>query len=259
MTSVFGPTSSSLPEPFAMSIDFSVITTYRPAGRSELAAAALRPYSVCWAAVSCAMCVAPAELGAPDGRARVPTARPAAAATPVTPSTRVRSRRCRCRRSASAVAAGPANRSAVDWIISWLMTSSSMSRIADPPCHCVGCRVAEKPVEARVLAQLGHGPGQGAPDGSRCDTEQLSDLVLAAVVEIAQHDDFPLVRCQRAERGEKHRPQFDRRGRVGRPGITVVMPLGQPDLRDLAPLEPPLVDHDVVHHPAAERPRVVHA
>ena len=37
------------------------------------------------------------------------------------------------------------------------------------------------------------------------------------------------------------------------------MPLGQPGLRYLAPLEPALVDHDVVHHPAAERPRVIHA
>src|ERR1700733_8386292 len=259
MTSVSGPTSSSLPEPFATSIDFSVITTYRPAGRSKPAAAALRPYSVCWAAGSCAMWVVPAELAAPDGIARVPTASPAAAATPVTPSTRVRSRRCRCRRSASAATVGRANRSAVEWIISARMTSSSMSGITDLPCHCIGCRVTKKPAEARVLAQLGHGAGQGAPDGSRRDAEQLGDLALAAVVEIAQHDDFPLVRCQRAERGEKHRPQFDRRGRIGRPGITVVMPLGQPDLRDLAPLEPPLVDHDVVHHPAAERPRVVHA
>src|ERR1700733_13583282 len=67
MTSVFGPTSSSLPEPFAMSIDFSVITTYRPAGRSKPAAAALRPYSVCWAAVSCAMWVVPAELAGSGG------------------------------------------------------------------------------------------------------------------------------------------------------------------------------------------------
>src|SRR3984885_7296893 len=224
MTSVFGPTSSSLPEPFATSIDFSVITTYRPAGRSKPAAAALRPYSVCWAAGSCAMWVVPAELAAPDGIARVPTASPAAAATPVTPSTRVRSRRCRCRRSASAATVGRANRSAVEWIISSRMTSSSMSGITDLPCHCIGCRVTKKPAEARVLAQLGHGPGQGAPDGSRRDAEQ-----------------------------------FDRRGRIGRPRITVVVPLGQPDLRNLAPLEPPLVDHDVVHHPPAERPRVVHA
>ena len=35
-------------------------------------------------------------------------------------------------------------------------------------------------------------------------------------------------------------------------------PLDQPDLRDLAPLEPRLVDDDVVHHLAAESPGTIH-
>src|ERR1700730_711152 len=270
MTLVFGPVSVPAP-PGWLSTDFSARTTYRPAGRCVAAAAVLRPYSVCWATVSCAAWVVPAEPAepaaapgraagcAPDGIARVPTASPAAAAIPVTPTTRVRSWRCRRRRSASAVGAERANRSAVDWIISSRMMSSSMSGITDLSRHCVGCGVRKKPAEARVLAQLRHGAGQGAPDGSRCDAEQFGDLVLAAVVEVAQHDDFPLVRRQRAERAEQHRPQLDRRCRIGRPGIAVVMPLGQPGLRYLAPLEPTLVDHDVVHHPPAERPRVVQA
>ena len=48
-----GPVSLPAPlDPGAVSTDFSVRTTYRPAARCVAAATALRPYSVCWAAVS---------------------------------------------------------------------------------------------------------------------------------------------------------------------------------------------------------------
>src|SRR6185437_4500162 len=177
--------------------------------------------------------------------------------------------------SAAAVAAGRANRSAVERIISSRMMSSSMSGITDLPRHGVargggqprGVRATgesgvlgrgKERAETGLLAKLRHGARQGAPDGSRCDAEQLRDLVLAAVVEIPQHDDFPLVRGQRAQRAEQRRAQLDGFRRIGGPRIAVVVPLGQPDLGDLALLHAPLVDHDVVHHPPAERPRVVH-
>src|SRR6185437_16256501 len=122
--------------------------------------------------------------------------------------------------SAAAVAAGRANRSAVERIISSRMMSSSMSGITDLPRHRVACGVGQprgvratgepgvlwrgkERAEAGLLAKLCHGTGQGAPDGCRCDAEQLGDLVLAAVIEIPQHDDFPLVRGQRAQRAEQ--------------------------------------------------------
>src|ERR1700753_2159997 len=84
--------------------------------------------------------------------------------------------------------------------------------------------------EAGLGPELGHGPGRGALDRPGRDTEQVSDLVLAAGVEVPQHEDGALLRGERAQRGQQGWPELRRGDRVTRSGVAALVALDQAEL-----------------------------
>src|SRR5689334_13094475 len=146
--------------------------TYRPPGRAgAFAAALLSLYSAVWAAVSLIV-AGPDAVAAPVPRpavlpgeaATTATAVPAAAPATATPSARLRSRRCRWRRTMAAATWGDACRSSGPRCISSRMMSSSI-----PGMVLLWLLVragGEQGDEPGLSAQLRHRAGGGALDGS---------------------------------------------------------------------------------------------
>src|ERR1700729_1723278 len=110
---------------------------------------------------------------------------------------------------------------------------------------------------ARLGPEAADGARGGALDRARRDAEQGGDLGLAAVIEVTQDDDGPLLRRQRAERRQQGRPQLDRSQPVAGPRVAAVGRRVQAELARSALLRPGPVDDDVVQDPAAERAGVV--